>query len=55
MNHDSSEVAAALDQLDQLVHNAKAVPLTNQVRIDREEFYEIFDRLRAALALANET
>lgn len=55
MDHESSDVAALLDELDQLVHNAKAVPLTLQVRIDREQIYDILDRLRAALALGNET
>jgi hypothetical protein len=45
-----SEVAALLDQLDELIHNAKSVPLTDQVRIDRAQFYELLDRLRATLA-----
>jgi len=45
-----SEVAALLDQLDELIHNAKGVPLTDQVRIDRAQFYDLLDRLRATLA-----
>src|SRR5437762_5564967 len=35
-----------IDKLDDLVHNAKAVPLTDQVRIDREEIYDILDQMR---------
>ena len=38
-----------INKLDDLIHNAKAVPLTGQVRIDREEFYAILDELRAVL------
>jgi len=45
-----SEVTALLDHLDELIHNAKPVPLTDQVRIDRAQFYELLDRLRATLA-----
>ena len=33
------DVLVLIDKLDDLVHNAKAVPLTDQVRIDREEIY----------------
>jgi cell division septum initiation protein DivIVA len=31
------------------VHQAKAVPLTDQVRIDREEIWEILDQMRATI------
>ena len=41
------DVLVLIDKLDDLVHNAKAVPLTDQVRIDREEIYEILDQMRA--------
>ena len=37
------DVLVLIDKLDDLVHNAKAVPLTDQVRIDREEIYEAGD------------
>ena len=33
------DVLALIDKLDDLVHNARAVPLTDQVRIDREAVY----------------
>jgi hypothetical protein len=38
-----------VDKLDDLIHNAKTVPLTGQVRIDREKFYEILDQLRVTI------
>ena len=47
-----SEAQAALDQLDELILNAKAVPLTTQVRLDRMEILTVLDRLRTALGLA---
>jgi cell division septum initiation protein DivIVA len=31
------------------VHNARTVPLTDQVRIDREEIYDILDQMRATI------
>jgi hypothetical protein len=43
------DVLALLDRLDELVRDAKAVPLTNQVRIDRDELYDVVDQLRATL------
>jgi hypothetical protein len=43
------DVLDLVDKLDDLVHNAKTVPLTDQVRIDREEVYEILDQMRAAI------
>jgi len=38
-----------VDKLDDLIHNAKVVPLTSQVRIDRDEVYEILDQLRVTI------
>ena len=38
-----------VDQLDDLIHNAKPIPLTDQVRIDRERAYDLLDQLRATL------
>src|SRR6266704_3680793 len=43
------DVLVLIDKLDDLVHNAKAVPLTDQVRIDREEIYDIPDQMRATI------
>ncbi len=46
---DRMDVLVLIDKLDDLVHNAKAVPLTDQVRIDREEIYDILDQMRATI------
>ena len=43
------DVLVFIDKLDDLVHNAKAVPLTDQVRIDRDEIYDILDQMRATI------
>ena len=43
------DALSLIDQLDDLLHNAKAVPLTSQVRVDREEVYAILDQLRATI------
>ena len=43
------DVLVLIDKLDDLVHSAKAVPLTDQVRIDREEIWEIIDQMRATI------
>ena len=43
------DVLVLIDKLDDLVHDAKAVPLTDQVRIDREEIWEILDQMRATI------
>jgi cell division septum initiation protein DivIVA len=43
------DVLVLIDKLDDLVHNSKAVPLTDQVRVDREEVYEILDQMRATI------
>ena len=48
----ADELLGLMDRLDDLVHNAKSVPLTGDVRVDREEFYDILDRMRAALGEA---
>ena len=38
-----------VDQLDDLIHNAKSLPLSDQVRIDRDKAYDLLDQLRASL------
>jgi len=43
------DVLVLIDKLDDLVHNAKTVPLSDQVRIDREEIYDILDQMRATI------
>src|ERR1700709_980574 len=41
------DVLVLIDKLDDLVHNAKQVPLTDTVRVDKEEIYDILDQMRA--------
>jgi F0F1-type ATP synthase membrane subunit b/b' len=43
------DILVLIDKLDDLVHNAKQVPLTDQVRIDREEIYDVLDQMRATI------
>jgi hypothetical protein len=43
-----SKVLSLIDRLDDLVHNAKAVPLTAQIRVDKEEIYALLDQIRIA-------
>jgi hypothetical protein len=41
------EILVLIDKLDDALHNARPVPLTDQVRVDKEEIYEILDQMRA--------
>ena len=43
------DVLVLIDKLDDLVHNAKPVPLTDQVRVDKEQIYDILDQMRATI------
>ena len=40
------DVLVLIDKLDDLIHNARPVPLTDQVRVDREEIYDLLDQMR---------
>jgi hypothetical protein len=39
----------AIDKLDDLVMNAKGVPMTDQVRLDREKIFALLDAIRVAI------
>ena len=43
------DVLVLIDKLDDLVHNAKRLALTDQVRVDKEEIYDILDQMRATI------
>ena len=43
------DVLVLTDKLDDLIHNARPVPLTDQVRVDREEIYDLLDQMRATI------
>jgi hypothetical protein len=43
------DVLMLIDKLDELVRNAKQVPLRGEVRVDRDELSDLLDQLRVAL------
>jgi vacuolar-type H+-ATPase subunit H len=43
------DVLVLIDKLDDLIHNARTVPLTDSVMIDREEIYDILDQMRSTI------
>lgn len=43
------DVLVLIDKLDDLIHNAKQIPLTDNVRVDREEIYDLLDQMRATI------
>ncbi len=40
------DVLVLIDKLDDLVHSAKPMPLTDQVRVDKEDIYDILHQMR---------
>jgi hypothetical protein len=44
------EVLRLVDRLDNLIHEAKVVPLTSLVRIERGAAFALLDELRTAVA-----
>src|SRR4051794_34279418 len=43
------DVLVLIDKLDDLVRNAKHVPLTSEVRVDKEELDDVLNQLRATI------
>ena len=43
------DVLVLIDKLDDLIHNARNVPITGEVRVDREEIYDLLDQMRATI------
>ena len=43
------DVLVLIDKLDDLIHNAKPVPMSDKVRVDKEEIYDILDQMRATI------
>jgi cell division septum initiation protein DivIVA len=43
------DVLVLIDKLDDQLHKARPVPLTDQVRVDKQELYEIIDQMRATI------
>jgi len=44
-----ANAAGLVEELEALVQTAKPVPLTGQVRVDKDRMYELLDRLRGLL------
>ena len=44
------DVLRLIDKLDDLVHNASAVPLTDQLRVDKDEIHDILEEMRATIS-----
>jgi hypothetical protein len=43
------EILELIDKLDDLMYNAKPVPLTDQVRVDKGEVLDVLDQMRAVI------
>src|SRR2546426_4862336 len=43
------DVLVLIDKLDDLVHNAKSIMMTDQVRVDKEKLYDILDQMRSTI------
>jgi hypothetical protein len=43
------DLLVLIDKLDDLIHNARPVPLTDQVRVEKQELYDLLDRIRDAV------
>ena len=43
------DVLVLIDKLDDLNNNARSVPLTDSVMIDREEIYDLLDQMRSTI------
>ena len=43
------DILELIDRLDDLFTNAKSVPLTGEVRLKRDEAYDILDQMRATI------
>jgi hypothetical protein len=41
------DMLTLIDQLDETIRNARPVPLTDQVRIDRQPVLDLLDQMRA--------
>ena len=44
-----TETDAAIERLEELLANARPIPLTDQVRVDKEGIYEVLDQIRATI------
>ena len=43
------DVLVLIDKLDDLVHGASTLPMTDKVMIDRDQIYDLLDQMRATI------
>jgi len=43
------DILILIDKLDDVLYNARPIPLTEQVRVDRKQVFDILDEMRATL------
>ena len=43
------DVLILIDKLDDLVHSASTLPMTDKVMIDRDQIYDLLDQMRATI------
>ena len=43
------DILILIDKLDDLLYNARPIPLTEQVRVDRKQIFDILDQMRSTL------
>jgi hypothetical protein len=43
------DILRLIDKLDDLIHNAKGIPLTDQVRVEREAIFSVLDEMRSKI------
>ncbi len=43
------DVLVLIDKLDDLINNARPMPMTDKVMIEREEIYDILDQMRSTI------
>jgi hypothetical protein len=46
-----AEAKTVIDKLEEKIHLAKRVPLTDELRLNKNELYAVVDELREALGL----
>ena len=43
------DVLVLIDKLDEIINDARPMPMTDKVIIDREEIYDILDQMRTTI------
>ncbi len=43
------DVLVLIEKLDDVIHEARGVPLSGDVRVNKEEMYDLLDQMRATI------